>query len=139
MVQELFDSLIETYNLRAITIDDETWYGINDLPLKNDAIRKSLSRLKQSNPYYVENNTKKINSSTVTLSHTRNFDTISNFGETFGNYKIINYLVMSSRLGSEYKIELIEILDKIRTEGYYIDNNISQEQLDNLQCEVDRL
>ena len=46
---------------------------------------------------------------------------------------------MNSRLGSEYKIELIKILKQIMTEGYYIDEDINQEQLDKLQSQVDKL
>lgn len=46
-VQDLFDKLIEKYNLRAITIEGETWYSVNDLPLGKDAVRKAIQRLEK--------------------------------------------------------------------------------------------
>lgn len=150
-VQVLFDELIKKYNLRAITIEGETWYSVNDLPLGKDAVRKAIQRLEKikitnisdstSSPVqnYVENNTKIITISMVTSSHIKNFDKVNNAGERFGNFKMVNYLIMNSRLGAEYKIELIEILDQIRQDGFYVDDNISSEQLDKLQQKVDKL
>nr|DAJ41377.1 MAG TPA: hypothetical protein [Caudoviricetes sp.] len=150
-VQDLFDKLIEKYNLRAITIEGETWYSVNDLPLGKDAVRKAIQRLEKiritnisdstSSPVqnYVENNTKVITISMVTSSHIKNFDKVNNAGERFGNFKMVNYLIMNSRLGAEYKIELIEILDKIRQDGFYVDDNISKEQLNSLQNKVNKL
>lgn len=160
-VQELFEQLIEKYNLRAITINKETWYGINDLPIRET--RKTFSDLKkQGLEKFIDDNTKlitndiileldsiyiqnsdvlltDIQNSDVPLSYIRNFDKVNNAGEIFGNFKMVNFLIMNSRLGAEYKIELIEILDKIRTEGYYIDENITNEQLENLQQEINNL
>lgn len=147
-IQELFDELIKKYNLRAITIEDITWYGINDLPIREP--RKTFSDLrKQNKENFVKDNTKLITNSDVLLKDTsnsnvikypvRNFDKVNNAGETFGNFKMVNYLIMNSRLGVDYKIDLIEILDVIRTKGYYIDNNITNEQLEDLELEISRL
>lgn len=137
-IKELFDGLVKEYNLRAITIDNETWYGINDLPVREP--RKTFNDLKkQGKENFVKENTKNITNSAVLLEDVRNFDKVNNNGETFGNFKMVNYLVMNSRLGAEYKIELIEILDEIRMKGYYVSDDITKEQLDNLQQEVDRL
>ena len=131
-IQDLFNELVKEYNLRAITIDNETWYGINDLPMDRKAINKSISRLRQSldgdfksTTNFIDENTKLISVSMVTENHIRNFNAINNTGELFGNFKMINYLVLNSRLGVKYKINLISIMDKIRIQGYYIDNNIN--------------
>ena len=150
-VQELFNELVERYNLRAITIEGETWYGINDLPLTN--VNMTYTRLrKQGLNNFVDKNTRTIKpsdissvtltdsrNSSVTSSYSRNFDTVANFGETFGNFTMVNFLIMNSRLGAEYKIELIEILDKIRANGYYIDENITSEQVEKLEQEIAEL
>lgn len=139
-VQELFNELIERYNLRAITIEDETWYGINDLPLTN--VRENLKELRENSNVgstYVRDNTRTIKNSDVSSTYIRNFNKVNNRGETFGNFKMVNFLIMNSRLGAEYKIQLIEILDKIRTEGYYIDDNITSEQVANLEREIEEL
>lgn len=150
-MNELFNKLIEKYNLRAITIDKETWYGINDLPIRET--RKTFSDLrKQGLGDFVEDNTRTIkpsdisavlnsdtSNSAVCSTDTRNFDTVNNFGETFGNFKMVNYLIMNSRLGAEYKIDLIEILEQIKVNGYYIAQNINSYQLDKLQAEVNEL
>ena len=139
-VQELFNELIERYNLRAITIEGETWYGINDLPLTN--VRENLKELRESSNVgstYVRDNTRTIKNSDVSSTYIRNFNKVNNRGETFGNFKMVNFLIMNSRLGAEYKIELIEILDKIRTKGYYIDDNITSEQVANLEREIEEL
>lgn len=136
-VQQLFDKLVEGYNLRAIKIGDETWYAINDLPLKDSAIRKKLhdiSNVTLSNTRnFVEQNTRMVRKSEVILSNIRNFDTIHNTGEKFGNFAMINYIVMTSRLGHEYKIEMIKILDEIRKNDFYVDDNISDENLQKLK------
>lgn len=137
-VQNLFNKLIERYNLRAITIDGETWYGINDLPINKS--KDTFYKLrKEGQGDFVDNNTKMITNSGVANNDLRNFDKVNNAGETFGNYEMINYLIMNSRLGSEYKIELIKILKQIMTEGYYIDEDITQDQIDKLQNQVDKL
>lgn len=44
-VQQLFDKLVEGYNLRAIKIGDETWYALSDLPLDRKSINMKISRL----------------------------------------------------------------------------------------------
>ena len=138
-IQDLFDELIKQYNLRAITIDDITWYGINDLPIREP--RKIFSDLrKQNEENFINNNTKLITNSDVLLTDIRNFDKVNNRGERFGNFKMMNYLIMSSdKLGVNYKISLTEILDTIRTRGYYIDSNITKEQLEDLELEISRL
>lgn len=136
-VQNLFDKLVEGYDLRAIKIGDETWYAINDLPLKDSAIRKKLhdiSNVNSSNTRnFVEQNTRMIRKSEVNLSNIRNFDTIHNTGEKFGNFTMVNYIIMTSRLGYEYKIEMIKILDEIRKNDFYVDDNISDENLQKLK------
>lgn len=138
-IQDLFDELIKQYNLRATTIDDITWYGINDLPIREP--RKIFSDLrKQNEENFINNNTKLITNSDVLLTDVRNFDKVNNRGERFGNFKMMNYLIMSSdKLGVNYKISLTEILDTIRTRGYYIDSNITKEQLEDLELEISRL
>lgn len=143
-VQELFQQLIAEFELRAIEIDGETWYALNDLPLKPSAIREALSRLKNSNvtsndiKNFGENNTRLIKNSNVISNDIKNFESpIANRGEKFGNYKIINYLIMSSKLGAEYKIKIINILDEIRQNSYYVDNNITEQQMEKLQKELD--
>lgn len=35
--------------------------------------------------------------SSVTSSYSRNFDTVANFGETFGNFTMVNFLIMNRR------------------------------------------
>ena len=137
-IQDLFNELIKQYNLKAITVDNITWYGVNDLPITN--INMTYSRLKKQGFIdFVEDNTKLITNSDITSSYIRNFDKVNNAGEKFGNFKMVNYLVMNSRLGANYKIDLIEILDKIRIQGYYIDSNITKEQLEDLELEISRL
>ena len=116
---------------------------MNDLPLKDSAIRKKLhdiSNVTLSNTRnFVEQNTRMVRKSEVILSNIRNFDTIHNTGEKFGNFIMINYIVMTSRLGHEYKIEMIKILDEIRKNDFYVDDNISKEQLNSVQNKVDKL
>lgn len=137
-IQDLFNELIKQYNLKAITVDNITWYGVNDLPITN--INMTYSRLKKQGFIdFVEDNTKLITNSDITSSYIRNFDKVNNAGEKFGNFKMVNYLVMNSRLGANYKIDLIEILDKIKIQGYYIDSNITKEQLEDLELEIGRL
>lgn len=136
-VQNLFDKLVEGYDLRAIKIGDETWYAINDLPLKDSAIRKKLhdiSDVTLSNTQnFVKQNTRLVTNSDVTLSNLRNFDKVNNAGEKFGNFVMVNYIVMTSRLGYEYKIEMIKILDEIRKNDFYVDDNISNENIEKLK------
>lgn len=137
-VQYLFDELISEYDLRAVKIKGEMWYALNDLPLTKDGINRQLKSLNDEG--YLNKNTKMITNSDVSSRHIRNFNTeLNNRGEKFGNFKMINYLIMNSRMGSEYKIKLIDILDEIRKNDYYIDENISNENLDRLKKEVDRL
>lgn len=147
-VQNLFDKLVERYNMRAIKISDETWYAMNDLPLDRKAINRKMSDLRKNlsgngdfkyTPNFVEQNTRLITNSTVILNHLRNFDKVHNTGEMFGNFTMINYIVMTSRLGHEYKIEMIKILDEIRKNDFYVDDNISKEQLNSLQNKVNKL
>lgn len=139
-VQDLFDKLIEKYNLRAITIEGETWYSVNDLPLGKDAVRKAIQRLEKNNQKnFVNDNTRIIKNLDIISSHIKNFDKVNNAGERFGSEIMVVYLIMNSRLGAEYKIELIEILDKIRQDGFYVDDNISKEQLNSLQNKVNKL
>lgn len=141
-IQDLFNELIKQYNLRAIIIDNVEWYGINDLPMNRKTINMNISNLRKENVNFVNNNTKILTNkdiSEVNSIYPRNFDKVNNAGETFGNFKMVNYLVMNSRLGANYKIDLIEILDTIRTQGYYIDSNITKEQLEDLELEISRL
>lgn len=142
-IQRLFDELVEGYNLRAIKIDNETWYAINDLPLKESAIRKKIhdiSNVTLSNTRnFINENTKLIRSSDVTLSNTRNFDKIHNTGEKFGNFTMINYIVLTSRLGHEYKIGMINILNEIRKNDFYIDENISNENYKKLKVRYEKV
>lgn len=133
-LKDLFDELVKEYNLRAITIDNETFYSINDLPMNT---RDNLSKLrKQGLENFINDNTKTITTSNVYSTDIRNFDKIANRGETFGNFTMVNFLIMNSRLGAEYKIELIKILDKIRIQGYYIDNNINENQIRELKRNI---
>lgn len=142
-VQSLFNELVNKYNLRAIKIGDETWYAMNDLPLKDGAIRKKLHDISDvtlnNTQKFVERNTKLIRNSDVTLSNAKNFNKINNAGEKFGNFTMINYIIMTSRLGYEYKIEMINILDEIRKNDFYVDENIKPEQIEKLEQEVERL
>lgn len=147
-VQNLFDKLVEGYNLRAIKIGDETWYAMNDLPLDRKAINRKMSDLRKDlssngdfecTPNFVEKNTRLITNSTVILNHLRNFDKVHNTGEMFGNFTMINYIVMTSRLGYEYKIEMINLLNEIRKNDFYVDENIKPEQIEKLEQEVERL
>lgn len=142
-IQELFNSLISQYNLRAIKVKGEIWCALRDLPLQPRAIEKALERLKIQlttsgrNPNFVQDNIKLITNSDVVSADSRNFDTeLNNFGENFGNFKIINYLIMNSRLGSEYKVEVVNILDEIRVNGFYIDNNLTDENVKKLKLRL---
>lgn len=113
MVQELSDSLIETYNLRAITIDNETWYGINDLPLSS--ARKNISRLRNNgNKDFVDNNTKLINISILNSNNVKNknFDKINNRGELFGNDIMLMYLVQNSHMSLDDKEKYLSLFNK---------------------------
>lgn len=144
-VQNLFDELIEKYNLRAIKIGDETWYAMNDLPLSRQTLSNTRKKLEdfsvhsKCTPNFLEQNTKLVTNSEVKLNVIRNFDKVNNAGEIFGNFTMINYIIMNSRLGAEYKIEMIYLLDEIRRNGFYIDDNISKEQLDSLQNKLNKL
>ena len=63
-IQDLFDELIKQYNLRAIVIDNETWYGVNDLPVREP--RKTFSDLRKEGLVdFVENNTRIIKPSDI--------------------------------------------------------------------------
>lgn len=132
-VQQLFNKLVEGYNLRAIKIGDETWYAINDLPLKESAIRKQVQYIRESSEDYVNKNIKHITNSDVILNHTRNFEKVNNAGENFGNFKIINEIIFNSRLARDYKRNLINILDEIRMNDFYVDDNISDKNLEKLK------
>lgn len=138
-VQQLFDKLVEGYNLRAIKIGDETWYAMNDLPLSRQTLSNTKRKLEKSvvnlkcTTNFVEQNTKLITVSDVTLNVQRNFEKVNNTGEMFGNFAMINYVVMTSRLGDEYKIEMIDILNEIRMNDFYVDDNISDKNLEKLK------
>lgn len=132
-VQQLFNKLAEGYNLRAIKIGDETWYAINDLPLKESAIRKQVQYIRESSEDYANKNIKHITNSDVILNHTRNFEKVNNAGENFGNFKIANEIIFNSRLARDYKRNLINILDEIRKNDFYVDDNISNENLQKLK------
>lgn len=139
-IQRLFDKLVEGYNLRAVKIGDETWYALNDLPLDRKSINMKISRLSKKSEgnfklptNFVEENTKLIKNSEVTLNVLRNFDKVNNTGETFGNFMMVNYIIMTSRLGIEYKIEIINILNEIRMNDFYVDDNISDKNLEKLK------
>ena len=132
-VQQLFDKLVEGYNLRAIKIGDETWYAMNDLPLDRKAINKKMHDIKKVDEVFVNDNTKIVTNSTVTLSNLRNFDKVHNTGEMFGNFTMVNYIILSSRLGMEYKIKIIDILNEIRKNDFYVDDNISDKNLEKLK------
>lgn len=157
-VQELFNNLVKEYNLRAIQISDEVWYAINDLPINGQTIRKRLSEINNSD-VTLSNTQNEINNSDVILNYTRNFvenntkmiynphldnckyknfDKVNNAGEKFGTFKMINFLVMSSRLGIEYKLQLINMLDEIRKNDYYVDDNISDENYNKLKQELEQ-
>ncbi len=118
---------------------------MNDLPLSKQTLSNTRKKLEEFSvhskctPNFVEQNTRLIKNSEVTLKDARNFDKVNNAGEIFGNFTMINYIVMTSRLGHEYKIEMINILDEIRKNDFYVDDNISSEQLDKLQQKVDKL
>lgn len=138
-VQQLFDKLVEGYDLRAIKIGDETWYAMNDLPLSKQTLSNTRKKLEdfsvhsKCTPNFLEQNTKLVTNSMVTLNVIRNFDKVNNAGEIFGNFVMINYIIMTSRLGHEYKIEMIKILDEIRKNDFYVDNNISDKNLQKLK------
>ena len=138
-VQNLFDKLVEGYDLRAIKIGDETWYAMNDLPLSRQTLSNTKRKLEKSDAHlkcttnFVEENTRLIKNSEVKLNVIRNFDKVNNTGEMFGNFAMVNYIVMTSRLGHEYKIEMIKILDEIRKNDFYVDDNISDENLQKLK------
>lgn len=146
-VQQLFNKLVDEYNLRAITIDNEQWYALNDLPLERATIRKKIERLNKELSDvtsrhvrdYVEINTKLIKNSYIKDIYVRNFNKVNNAGERFGNYKMIIYIIINSELGIKYKIELIEILDNIRTNDYYIDENITKENITKLETRIENL
>lgn len=144
-VQSLFNELVNKYNLRAIKIDNETWYAMNDLPLSKQTLSNARKKLEEFSvhskctPNFVKQNTRLIKNSEVTLNVLRNFNKVNNAGEVFGNFAMINYIVMTSRLGYEYKIEMINILDEIRKNDFYVDENIKPEQIEKLEQEVERL
>lgn len=147
-VQNLFDKLVEKYNMRAIKIGNETWYAMNDLPLNRKAINMKMSNLRKDlssdgnlnlPSKFEKENTRLVKNSEVKLNVIRNFDKVNNTGEMFGNFVMINYIVMTSRLGHEYKIEMINILNEIRKNDFYVDDNISKEQLNSLQNKVNKL
>lgn len=138
-MQELFDKLVKEYDLRAIEIERETWYILNDLPLSKQTISNTITRLEETDKEFVNSNKKLLTNSEYISSVRRNFDKVNNAGETIGNFKMVNYLIMNSRLGSRYKIKLIEILDQIRINDYYVDENITDKNLDKLQEEINRL
>lgn len=46
---------------------------------------------------------------------------------------MVNYIIMTSRLGIEYKIEIINILNEIRMNDFYVDDNISDKNLEKLK------
>lgn len=143
-IQELFNSLISQYNLRAIKIEGEMWYALNDLPLNPITIRRTLQNLRNSlttssrNSNFEQENTKLITNSDVHSVNIRNFNTeLNNRGEKFGNFEMINFLTMTSnRLGNEYKIELIKILKEIHENGFYIDNNLTDENVEKLKLRL---
>lgn len=138
-IERLFNELVEGYNLRAIKIDNETWYAINDLPLDRKAINKKMHDIKKVDEVFVNDNTKIVTNSTVTLSNLRNFDKVHNTGEMFGNFTMVNYIILSSRLGMEYKIKIIDILNEIRKNDFYIDENISNENYKKLKVRYEKV
>lgn len=110
-IQDLFDELIKQYNLRAITIDDITWYGINDLPIREP--RKIFSDLrKQNEENFINNNTKLITNSDVASNSPRNFDKVNNRGETFGTEDMLIYLVQKSHMTISEKEEYLKLFNK---------------------------
>lgn len=144
-IERLFNELVEGYNLRAIKIDNETWYAMNDLPLSKQTLSNTRKKLEEFSvhskctPNFVEQNTRLIKNSEVILNVPRNFDKVNNAGEIFGNFAMINYIVMTSRLGHEYKIEMINILNEIRKNDFYIDENISNENYEKLKVRYEKV
>lgn len=111
-VQVLFDELIKKYNLRAITIENETWYSVNDLPLGKDAVRKAIQRLeKNKQENFVNYNTRIIKNSDVISSNNRNFNKINNAGERFGNEIMVIYLIQNSHMGITEKEKYLSLFN----------------------------
>lgn len=124
-IQELFDELIKKYNLRAITIEDITWYGINDLPIREP--RKTFSDLRKQNKEFIEDNTRRITNKDVLEVNSiyRNFDKVNNAGETFGNEEILLYLVQISHMSLKEKEKYFNLFNKnfltTRMEVYFLE------------------
>ena len=109
-VQVLFDELIKKYNLRAITIEGETWYGVNDLPIREP--RKTFGDLrKNKQENFVNDNTRIIKNSYVTSSPFRNFDKVNNAGERFGNEIMVIYLIQNSHMSITEKEKYLSLFN----------------------------
>lgn len=111
-VQVLFDELIKKYNLKAITIEGETWYSVNDLPLGKDAVRKAIQRLKKNNQKnFVNDNTRIIKNLDIISNHSRNFDKINNAGERFGSEIMVVYLIQNSHMSITEKEKYLSLFN----------------------------
>lgn len=111
-VQVLFDELIKRYNLRAITIEGETWYSVNDLPLGKDAVRKAIQRLEKNNQKnFVNDNTRIIKNLDIISNHSRNFDKINNAGERFGSEIMVVYLIQNSHMSITEKEKYLSLFN----------------------------
>ena len=111
-VQDLFDKLIEKYNLRAITIEGETWYSVNDLPLGKDAVRKAIQRLEKNNQKnFVNDNTRIIKNLDIISSHIKNFDKVNNAGERFGSEIMVVYLIQNSHMSITEKEKYLSLFN----------------------------
>ena len=110
-VQNLFDELIEKYNLRAIKIDDETWYAMNDLPLNRKAINMKMSNLRKSKSTegFVNDNTIIIKNSTIKENGGK--FKVNNTGETFGTKDMILKIVNESKMSIEDKKEYLDFFE----------------------------
>lgn len=113
-VQSLFNELVNKYNLRAIKIGDETWYAMNDLPLKDGAIRKKLhdiSDVTLSTPNFVEQNTRIVTWKDLRNTTIKNFNKINNRGERFGNKTMMVYLIQNSHMTISDKEKYLSLFD----------------------------
>ena len=151
-VQELINELVEKYNIRSFIINGEQWFAINDLPISTRTLERYKNSIIQVDEEYYNTNIKLFKAGN--FSYVKNdipengstkpfinfdFNTLNNFGEMFVKFKLFNLIVNMSNLGLEYKIGISNIIEEIKKNDYYVDESISEENLNKLEERVKSL
>ena len=129
----VFNNLFEEQSVEIIRVDDNFLFNAQQvaecLEIKN--IRKTMTNFKDKHK-------KILNNSDVTNGY---FRKLNNRGETFLTEQGLYKLIFNSRVkkAEEFQDWVFDVLKEIRQKGYYVDANITSDQLEDLEETVDHL